>query len=339
MLPFPIVYSGDYELSLGEHVFPAVKYRQLYRRLLSEGLADSSDFVPPPEASDDDVRLVHTAEWVRKLRTGSLTYPEILRMEVPYSAELVRGFWLSAGGSILAARLALERGAALNPCGGFHHAFPDHGEGFCLIHDVAIAVRRCQKDQAIRRAMLVDVDVHQGNGSAAIFAGDPDVFTLSIHQLNNYPEPKPPSSLDVDLEDGVGDEEYLGLLQAALRKAFASFQPDLVFYLAGADPYREDQLGGLRLSIEGLRRRDDLALRVAFEHGAPVMATLAGGYARRVEDTVTIHANTVLALRDAMALRLRARLEVGATPGGRPSDREEGRSPGAAPTPRGDEHG
>ena len=300
MLPFPVVYSDDYELSLGDHVFPALKYRLIYQRLLAEGAAEPSDFVAPREACDEDILLVHTAEWVRKLRAGTLSQWEIARLEVPYSAELVRGFWLSAGGSIQASRLALERGAAMNLCGGFHHAHPDHGEGFCVVHDIAVAVRRLQKDGVIRRALIVDTDVHQGNGTAAIFGGDPEVFTLSIHQQNNYPLPKPPSTLDVNLADGVEDAEYLELLGEALRRAYSSFHPHLVFHLAGADPYKEDQLGGLRLTIEGLRRRDDMVFGMAAERGLPVMATLAGGYARRVADTVVIHANTVLSLRDAV---------------------------------------
>lgn len=303
MLPFPIVYSDGYELNLGSHVFPAVKYRLIHERLLAAGHADPSDFVAPPTASDEDVLLVHTPEWVRKLCSGSLSYDEIMRMEVPYSPELVRGFWLSAGGSILASRLAVERGAAMNLCGGFHHAFPDHGEGFCVIHDVAVALRRLQKDGVIRRALIVDTDVHQGNGTAAIFASDADVFTLSIHQENNYPAPKPPSRLDVNLADGVEDAEYLALLRSALQHAYCEFEPDLVFHLAGADPYKEDQLGGLGLTIEGLRQRDDLVFRTALERGLPVMATLAGGYARQVEDTVRIHVNTVLSLRDALLAR------------------------------------
>ncbi len=298
MLPFPVVYSDGYELNIGQHVFPAVKYRLIYERLLAEGRAEPGDFLAPSEAGDEDVLLVHTRDWVTKLRTGTLSYAEILRLEVPYSKELVRAFWLSAGGSILACRKALEGGAAMNLCGGFHHAFADHGEGFCVIHDVAIAVRRLQNDGLVRRALIVDCDVHHGNGTAAIFAGDPEVFTFSMHQENNYPSPKPPSTLDINLADGVGDEEYLGLLDEGLRRAFSDFTPDLVCYLAGADPYREDQLGGLNLTVEGLRRRDEMVFRAARRKGVPVFATLAGGYARNVKDTVTIHVNTVLALSE-----------------------------------------
>ncbi|MGH9782013.1 MAG: histone deacetylase family protein, partial [Candidatus Acidiferrales bacterium] len=178
--------------------------------------------------------------------------------------------------------------------------YPDHGEGFCVIHDVAIAIRRLQSDGAIAKAMTVDADVHQGNGTAAIFADDESVFTFSIHQENNYPHPKPPSDLDANLPDGIGDADYLAILEGHLGCAFEAFQPDLIFYVAGADPYREDQLGGLALTMEGLRRRDAMVFEHARRHSVPVAVTLAGGYARRVADTVRIHVNTILAARDAM---------------------------------------
>ncbi len=296
MLAFPVVYTDDYHFDLGAHVFPAQKYRLIYKRLLEDGRAEPADFVAPQPATDEDVMLVHTREWVRKLRTGTLSYAEVLKLEVPYSEDLVEAFWLSAGGSILACRRAAESGAAVNLCGGFHHAFPDHGEGFCAINDVAIAVRRLQKDGVIRRALIVDCDVHQGNGTAAIFAGDSDVFTFSMHQENNYPVPKPPSTLDINLPDGIGDAEYLELLEGGLGQGLDGFAPDLVCYLAGADPYREDQLGGLRLTLDGLKHRDLLVFESAKRKSVPAFATLAGGYARNVEDTVTIHCNTVVAL-------------------------------------------
>ena len=227
------------------------------------------------------------------MQAGKLSYLEILRLEIPYSPELVRAVWLCAGGSILAGRLALQDGAAVNVGGGFHHAYPDHGEGFCVLNDFAIGIRRLQKDKAIERAMTVDCDVHQGNGTAAIFAGDPTVFTLSIHQENNYPYPKPPSTLDINLRDGVEDAEYFEELEKGLDHALSEFQPDLIYYVAGADPYRDDQLGGLKLSIEGLERRDRLVFEKARAKNIPVAVTLAGGYARRVEDTIQIHTNTI----------------------------------------------
>ncbi|HVB34675.1 MAG TPA: histone deacetylase [Patescibacteria group bacterium] len=297
-LPFKLVYHEGYDLHLGAHVFPSQKYRLVREALLAESIATSEDFRQPEPASDEDVLRVHTHEYVRKLKTGKLSPMEILRLEVPYSKELVTAVWLAAGGSILAGRLALEDGLAANVGGGFHHAFPGHGEGFCVIHDVAIAIRRLQADRAIDTAMVVDTDVHQGNGTAEIFGSDGTVFTLSIHQQNNYPSPKPPSNIDIDLPDGIGDEEYLARLEAHLVRAFDEFTPALVFYLAGADPYREDQLGGLDLSIDGLQKRDRLVLEAARRHGVPVAIALAGGYARRVEDTVRIHANTIVAARD-----------------------------------------
>ena len=328
MLPFKLVYSDDYYLPIGAHVFPAEKYERVHKRLLETGVADPDDFLTPKSASDQDILLVHTPQYVQKLKTGTLTAHEELQMEIPYSPELVRAFWLAAGGSILAADHALNDRIAFNIGGGFHHAFPDHGEGFCMIHDVAVAIRRMQRDDKISRAMTVDCDVHQGNGTAAIFAGvripsgplpstsastvSPpaaakirsahagDVFTISLHQENNYPAWKPPSSIDVDLPDEIGDDDYLAWLDNALSSGLRQFDPELICYIAGADPYREDQLGGLSLTIEGLKRRDELVFRVARARDIPVMVTFAGGYAQRVEDTVTIHCNTVIAAKEVV---------------------------------------
>jgi acetoin utilization deacetylase AcuC-like enzyme len=317
-LPFKLVYSNDYYLPLGAHVFPAQKYRLIDRRIIEEGIANAGDFLEPQLAPDEDILLVHTPEYVRKLKTGTLSPMEEMQMEVPYSPELVRAFWLAAGGSTLAARRALSDGCCVNVGGGFHHAYPDHGEGFCVIHDVAVAIRRMQKDGAIETAMVVDCDVHHGNGTAAVFPpGAPqshleingefaalarcmvakarDVFTVSLHQYNNYPAYKPPSCVDVHFRDGVEDEAYLWWLERALDNAFAEFTPDLLCYVAGADRYKEDQLGGLSLAVDGLKRRDLLVLSRAKEKKIPVMITYAGGYARKVEDTVTIHANTIVA--------------------------------------------
>ncbi|MGH9682381.1 MAG: histone deacetylase family protein [Candidatus Acidiferrales bacterium] len=298
-LPFKLVYDDGYDLNLGAHVFPSQKYRLVRERLLAEGLASPADFLSPAPATDADVIRVHSPEYVHKLKTGSLSYTEIMRLEVPYSKQLMDACWLAAGGSILAGQRALIDGFSANIGGGFHHAYPDHGEGFCVLHDVAIAIRRLQFDRAIERAMVVDTDVHQGNGTAAIFREDADVFTLSIHQENNYPQPKPPSTIDINLADGVGDEEYLGTLEKHLNRAFHEFVPEILFYVAGADPYREDQLGGLALTIAGLVRRDALVLDHARRNGVPVAIALAGGYARDVKDTVRIHVNTILAARDA----------------------------------------
>jgi acetoin utilization deacetylase AcuC-like enzyme len=332
MLPFKLVYSDAYYLPIGNHVFPAEKYRRVHDRLISTGVAGPEDFLEPQPATDQDVLLVHKPEYVEKLRTGTLSQREEMEMEIPYSRDLAHAFWLAAGGSILAARRCLSDRVCISIGGGFHHAFPDHGEGFCMIHDVAVAIRRLQRDEQIRTAMTVDCDVHQGNGTAAIFAGTRtasallpsssgstvaqpriaprgkmrgahagDVFTISLHQHNNYPLWKPPSSIDVDLPDGTGDDDYLAWLDNALSSGLRQFEPDLICYIAGADPYKEDQLGGLNLTIEGLKKRDELVFKVARARNIPIMVTYAGGYARNVEDTVTIHSNTILAARDIYA--------------------------------------
>jgi acetoin utilization deacetylase AcuC-like enzyme len=298
VLPFKLIYHDGYDLHLGDHVFPSQKFRLVHDALLAEKLAEPADFLVADPATDEDVLRVHSPGYVRKLLTGTLNYLEIMRLEVPYSKELVEACWLAAGGSILAGRRALSDGWAANIGGGFHHAYPDHGEGFCVIHDVAIAIRRLQFDRAIETAMVVDTDVHQGNGTAAIFGGDGTVFTLSIHQENNYPYPKPPSNIDINLADGTEDDDYLATLEKHLFQAFRDFAPNLLFYVAGADPYREDQLGGLALTMEGLKRRDALVFEHAQQHRVPVAITLAGGYARRVADTVRIHIGTILAARE-----------------------------------------
>lgn len=299
MLPFKLVYDDRYDLNLGAHVFPSDKYRLVRDKLLADRIAAPGDFLTPAPAEDDDILRVHTPDYVRKLKTDTLSYTEKMVLEVPYSQKLMVACWLAAGGSILAARSALAAGWAVNIGGGFHHAYPDHGEGFCVIHDVAVAIRRLQFEGAIRNAMVVDTDVHQGNGTAAIFRNDSSVFTLSIHQENNYPSVKPPSNIDINLPNNVGDQEYLALLDQHLEKAFMEFSPQLLFYVAGADPYREDQLGGLALTMEGLARRDALVFGYARRRAVPVAITLAGGYARVVADTVQIHVDTILAARDA----------------------------------------
>jgi len=298
MLPFKLVYHDRYDLNLGPHVFPSQKFRLIYEMLLREGLANEEDFLKPEPASDEDILRVHTGEWVRKLKTGTLTASDVMRLEVPYSPELVEAVWLAAGGTILAGQMALRDGFGSNLSGGFHHAYTNHGEGFCAIHDVAVAIRRLQTDGAIRKAIVVDTDVHHGNGTAAIFRNDPTVFTLSIHQLNNYPAHKPPSNVDLNMDDRVEDEEYLGALIPAVQQALDSFRPDILFYVGGADPYCEDQLGGLSLTKEGLKKRDRGVFEEARRRGIPVATTLAGGYARRVEDTVRIHVNTILAVSE-----------------------------------------
>jgi acetoin utilization deacetylase AcuC-like enzyme len=298
MLPFKLVYHERYDLNLGPHVFPSQKFRLIHEMLLRERIATAEDFLKPNAASDEDILRVHTPEWVRKLKTGTLTASDVMKLEVPYSPALVEAVWLAAGGTILAGQSALRDGFGSNLSGGFHHAYPGHGEGFCAIHDVAVAIRKLQAHGAIKKAIVVDTDVHHGNGTAAIFRNDPTVFTLSIHQENNYPADKPPSNVDLNMDDRVDDDEYLAALIPAVQRALDEFRPDILFYVGGADPYREDQLGGLSLTKEGLRRRDRSVFEEARRRAIPVATTLAGGYARRVEDTVRIHVNTILAAHE-----------------------------------------
>jgi acetoin utilization deacetylase AcuC-like enzyme len=299
MLPFKLVYHPGYDLNLGEHVFPSRKYRLIRDRLFDEGFAHPADFVEPPPATDEDMLRVHTPAWIQALKAGTLTADELAKLEIPYSTQMVDAFRLSTGGSILAARNALRDRIGFNIGGGFHHAFPGHGEGFCAINDVAVAIRALQHSREIERAMVIDCDVHHGNGTAAVFAGDRTVLTLSIHQMNNYPSVKPPSTIDINLADGVGDEEYLDRLGSALKVAM-SFGPNLIFYVAGADPYKEDQLGGLKLTMDGLQQRDRLVINTALESSVPAAIVLAGGYARNTNDTVTIHCNTAKTAAEAL---------------------------------------
>lgn len=300
MLPFKLVWHPGYDLNFGDHVFPSNKYRLIRDRLVNDGFACPSDFVQPEPAPDDDMLLVHTEEWVTKLRNGTLTYFDILKLEIPYSRQTVRAFWLSTGGTTLAARLALRDGVGFNIGGGWHHAFAGHGEGFCATNDIAVAIRRLQREGRIDRAMVVDCDVHQGNGTAAIFAGDKKVLTLSIQQGNNYPAEKPPSDIDINLADETGDEEYIDRLRGALVPAITMHHPQLIAYVAGADPYYRDQLGGLALTVDGLRARDRLVFASALMQRIPIFVVLAGGYAVDLKDTVTIHSNTARSAKEVL---------------------------------------
>jgi acetoin utilization deacetylase AcuC-like enzyme len=297
MLPFKVVYHPRYDLNLGAHVFPSQKFRLIAEELVSSGIADPGDFLTPEPPSDEDLLRVHTASWVNKLKTGTLTASEIMKLEVPYSPAFAKAVWLAAGGTILAAQSALRDGFGSNLSGGFHHAYANHGEGFCAIHDVAVAVRRLQSDGDIKKAMIVDTDVHHGNGTAAIFADDSAVFTVSIHQVNNYPADKPPSTVDLNMRDGAGDDEYLAALIPTVERCLDKFKPDMMFYVGGADPFAEDQLGGLLLTKAGLKRRDREVFEAARSRSIPVTTALAGGYARRVQDTIAIHVNTIVAAR------------------------------------------
>jgi acetoin utilization deacetylase AcuC-like enzyme len=276
----------------GKHVFPLQKYRLVYENLLAMG-AKKENFLRPRPAPDEDVLLVHTARYLKRIKSGSLSHAELRALEVRFSPELVRFALLSVGGTVLSARKALGCGLAVHIGGGFHHAFPDHGEGFCLLNDVAIAACKVIEDKLARRVMIVDCDLHQGNGTAAALAGRKDIFTLSIHQMDIYPTDKPLSTVDIGLMSGDGDAKYLAELRVHIPRIYSEFRPDIVLYLAGADPYEGDQLGGLSLTKAGLKERDKLVIENARRLGIPVAVVLAGGYAAEIKDTVDIHLNTV----------------------------------------------
>ncbi len=294
-MPLPkIVYSKDYYVDIGQHVFPTIKYRLIYQKLIDEGGFKPSDFVTPSPASDEDLLSVHTKEYIEKLKTGTLSPTEIFTLELPFSEELVKASYLCAGGTILASEIALENGIGIHLGGGFHHAFPDHGEGFCVFNDIAIGVKRMQKDKRIKKALVVDCDLHQGNGTAFIFSRDEEIFTFSVHQENNYPFFKPPSDLDIGLRDRTRDGEYVDSLKRHIPKIVSDFKPELIVYVAGADPYKGDMIGNLALSIDGLKKRDKFVFDTAKNYGVPIATVLAGGYAQDYNDTVQIHCNTIL---------------------------------------------
>ena len=289
------IYSPDYYCDIGTHVFRTDKYRLLYAKMLADGLVSAEDFLAPRPATPAELELVHTPRYVADLYSYHHT-SRTIRSELPISREIIEAFALGAGGTILACRLAVaEHTMAMNLAGGFHHAFADWAEGFCYINDVAVGVAAARADGRVERAMVVDCDLHQGNGTAHIFQDDPTVFTFSIHQENNYPI-KERSDLDVGLPDWCGGEQYLSELQRHLIPSLDRHRPELVVYVAGADPYEADQLGALLLSMEDLRRRDDLVIGACAERGIPVTALLAGGYAPDVRDTVQIHYGTACSL-------------------------------------------
>jgi acetoin utilization deacetylase AcuC-like enzyme len=287
-----VVHSSRYAVDIGPHVFPTLKYGLVRDRLIELAMVRADEIVEPVPAAWDELRLVHTAEYLDGLRYGTLTAQEVAQLELPWSLEMVDGFRTMVGGTIEAARRAVAGGGvACHIGGGLHHAFPNHGEGFCPFNDVAVAIRVLQRD-GLRRTAVVDLDVHHGNGTAFIFESDASVFTFSMHQQHNYPMWKPRGSLDIGLADGTHDRTYLAALETALPKVMAS-GPECVFYVAGADPFEEDQLGGLRLTKEGLRRRDRMVIDAVASAALPLIVVLAGGYARHVDDTVAIHVATI----------------------------------------------
>jgi acetoin utilization deacetylase AcuC-like enzyme len=275
------------------HRFPVEKYSRLRQRVLAACLVPQKDLVVSQPATVEQLLLVHTHDYVQRVLLGLLTEKEIRRIGFPWSQELVLRSRCSVGGTIGACRAALEKGLAVNLAGGTHHAYDDHGEGFCVFNDVAVAARTVQAERLAKRIVLIDLDVHQGNGSAAIFAGDYSVFTFSIHGAKNFPFHKEMGNLDIALPDKTGDEPYLEAVRQGTRSALLRSRADLAIYLAGADPFVGDTLGRMAVSKEGLARRDQVVFDLCASHGTPVAVVMAGGYARNIDDTVEIQFNTV----------------------------------------------
>ena len=294
-----ICYSDRYTVLLAPtHPFPMPKYRLVRDRLLAENSITHWHLTEPPLAADEDILLVHTPDYWWRCMHGELTAAAIRRIGFPWSPALVRRSRAAVQGTIIAARNALRDGVASNLAGGTHHAYPDHGEGYCVLNDIAIATRVLQRDGLVRCVAVIDCDVHQGNGTAAIFQADPTVFTFSIHGEKNYPLRKETSKLDVALPSGIGDQEYLKILCDCVPALLHEFRPELVFYQAGVDPFERDRLGKLKLTIEGLRQRDEFVISSCRERGISIVTVMGGGYAKDIHDTVEAHANTVrMALR------------------------------------------
>lgn len=297
--PFKFVYSDRYWMSdLRNHVFPITKYRLIYYELVKRG-ARKENFLEPAPVREEDLLLVHSERYVKRLKELKLSSTELAALEMPFSSEIMDFFWMNVGGTLLSAETALLEGTAVHIGGGFHHAFPNHGEGFCVLNDVAVTVEKLKKEKRLDRVMIVDCDVHQGNGTAYIFAKKNYVFTYSIHQMDIYPAHKQEGNMDVGLWSGDGDDIYLDTLRSHFPRLFEEFRPDLVVYLAGADPYEKDQLGGLKLTMAGLAERDRIILDGVFKSGIPAVVVFGGGYASRLEDTVNIHLNTIMSVRDS----------------------------------------
>jgi acetoin utilization deacetylase AcuC-like enzyme len=275
------------------HRFPMAKYSLLRDSVVEAGLVSTGSLQVPPPASDEELLLVHDPDYLERVQTGTLSSNDVRRIGFPWSPELVERSRRSVGGTLAASRTALAEGISMNLSGGTHHAFPDHGAGFCVFNDVAVAARVMQREGRIRRVAILDLDVHQGNGTAFIFRDDPSVFTLSLHGANNYPFRKEPSDLDLELRDGARDDEFLEAVSTGVPAALERSAAEFALYLAGADPFEGDSLGRLGVSKEGLQERDRLVFEACRSRGIPVAVVMGGGYAPRIEDTVEIHLATV----------------------------------------------
>jgi acetoin utilization deacetylase AcuC-like enzyme len=289
-----LFYSDHIQLPLpAGHRFPLPKYALLRERVLSSGFFNHENLVVPPPATFEQLSLVHEPDYIRKVLNGELTVKELRRVGFPWSPGLVERSLRSVGATIAACRAAIEDGTAANLAGGTHHAYPDHGEGYCVFNDVAVGARLMQVEGHARQVLIVDLDVHQGNGTAAIFAGDQSVFTFSMHGAKNFPFHKETSDLDIALPDGTGDEAYLDALEPALALSLEKSAPEFAIYLAGADPYLADSLGRLALTRLGLAQRDRLVLETFRRLGIPLAITMSGGYAKNITDTVDIQFQTL----------------------------------------------
>ena len=287
-------YADHFVLPLPPgHRFPMAKYALLRERIVAAGVVAPADLHVPAPATDETLTRVHTREYVRRIQDGRVAAAEARRIGFPWSPEMVERSRRSAGGTLAACRAALQDGVAVNLAGGTHHAFPDRGEGFCVFNDAAVAARAMQVEGRARRVLIIDCDVHQGNGTAAIFADDDTVFTFDIYAAKNFPIEKQPADVAVPLADRTGDTAYLDHLEIGLERAVTGARADLAIYVSGADPYVDDRLGRLALSKEGLAERDRLVFATCRRSGLPVAVTMAGGYARDVSDTVDIHCRTV----------------------------------------------
>ena len=304
MNDFRLFYSSDYYADIGEdHVFPIRKFELARDILLNERTLRREEIVEPQPALPEDILLVHTRDYLQRISSGSLSAAEVRKLGLPWSEALVRRSMLAVSGTINAAKHALSVGVSSNLAGGTHHAFPDRGEGFCVLNDVAVAIRVLKRDRLAHRFLIIDLDVHQGNGTAFIFRDDKSVFTFSMHGAKNYPLFKENSDLDIELPDGTEDDDYLRTLEGVLPQ-ITRHRPDLIFYLGGADPFADDKLGRLGLTKNGLRIRDERVLEFAKSAQIPIATVMSGGYAKDMNDTVDIHCNTIRTVKQVFGSRI-----------------------------------
>ena len=296
-----VFYSDNYYADIGEHLFPMDKYRLTHEILLIKGEFGPENFEEAHPIKDEDLLRFHTPEYVEKIKTGKLTPYEVEMLEMPFFPEMVKAFYHHAGGTLQAAHTALRDGISCNLGGGFHHAYPDHGEGLCLINDIGVAAKTLLDEGKIQRVLILDLDVHQGNGNAYFFKDDPRVMAFSMHCESIYPDPKETAGININLPDGMMEDAYMDTLRSYYYTIFDQFLPQLVIYVAGADVYEGDLIGRLKLSIAGIKHRDESVFWEAATRNIPIVSVAGGGYARRIDDVVTMHANTIRAANNTAA--------------------------------------